>query len=81
MALRAAVLCNVSCSPSKKRRGHTVHAGGEEECVDEGQMCGSAPPCVCSHTASIMHVGCMGAHTPTRCGMKHCPGTASNPSC
>lgn len=40
MALRAAVLCSVSCSPSEKRSRECVHAGDEEERVDEGQMLG-----------------------------------------
>lgn len=80
MVLRAAVLCSVSCSPSEKRSGECLHAGDEEESVDEGQMCGSAPRCVWDN-ACRMH----GSTHPYQVlgirGMKHCLGTASKPNC
>lgn len=80
MVLRAAVLCSVSCSPSEKRSGECLHAGDEEESMDEGQMCGSAPRCVWDN-ACRMH----GSTHPYQVlgirGMKHCLGTASKPNC
>lgn len=80
VVLRAAVLCSVSCSPSEKRSGECLHAGDEEESVDEGQMCGSAPRCVWDN-ACRMH----GSTHPYQVlgirGMKHCLGTASKPNC